>query len=201
MTDSKLEVTHKTCTKCQQLKPLLMFSRNKARPDGYCYQCKSCDRDKNKKYYWENKEKVATRQLSYNQENKEKRRAMSKRYRENHRTKKEYVLRLMLIEAKKRAKSKELPFDLTVEWLEAMIVSHCPITLQPIDWLKEQVVNGSPSPNSPSIDRIIPELGYVQSNCAIISHRANAIKNSGTIDEHRRVVQYMAAQQLRDTEF
>jgi hypothetical protein len=58
-----------------------------------------------------------------------------------------------------------------------------------------------PGPNSPSIDKNIPELGYVQSNCSIVSFRGNSIKSNGTIDEHRRVVQYMAAQQLRDIEF
>ena len=88
-----------------------------------------------------------------------------------------------------------------MEWIETVVASHCPITLEPLDWTRDQVVDGNPGPNSPSIDKNKPGLGYVQTNCAIISHRANTIKSNGTIDEHRRVVQYMAAQQLRDTEF
>jgi len=42
---------------------------------------------------------------------------------------------------------------------------------------------GAQSPNSPSLDRIIPSLGYVKGNIAVISYRANAMKNDATIDE------------------
>ena len=46
--------------------------------------------------------------------------------------------------------------------------------------------------NSPSIDRIIPELGYTKGNIQIISHRANnTIKNNGTIEEHEKIIKYI----------
>ena len=204
-----------------------MFSKNKRNPDGHCSRCKLCHKKyyeknkdkwkaKNAAYYRENRDKAIAASSAYHRENKDKaliaNRAWRQRnketinaHRRDWRTQRrgtiDYALRCLLDSARSRAKAKELPFDLTMEWLEVMIISHCPITLQPIDWLKEQVVNGTASPNSPSIDRIIPKLGYAQSNCAIISHRGNTIKNSGTIDEHCRTIQYMAAQQLRDTEF
>jgi len=38
-------------------------------------------------------------------------------------------------------------------------------------------------PYSPTLDRIIPELGYVKGNVMFISHRANTIKNNLTLDE------------------
>ena len=167
-----------------------MFGKDNSKFDGHCGRCKSCD-----------KEKFDAYRRVWRQQNKEEEAARSRDWRERRRGTIDYALRRLLESSKSRAKAKELPFDLTMEWLKTMIVSHCPITLQPIDWLREQVVNGTAGPNSPSIDRIIPELGYVQSNCAIISVRANRIKNDGTIDEHLRTVQYMAAQQLRDTEF
>ena len=172
-----------------------MFSKDKRGPYGYRYTCKSCNQKYNREHYKENREK----KLAYTRT--EQVRTRNKEKYQGQRRDKLYVLRRLLAEARRRARNKELSFDLTMEWLETMIVSHCPITLQPIDWLKEQVVNGKPGRNSPSIDRIIPELGYVQSNCSIISHRGNAIKSSGTIDEHLRTIQYMAAQQLRDIEF
>jgi len=206
MGDSVSAITTKVCNVCKQVKDLSMFHKSKSNRHGRHPQCKSCrsntmseyyERNKEKKseYYERNKEKILVRQKNYS--NTEQVRA---RLKENYREK-AYVLDGLLKGARRRAKIKELPFDLTMEWLETMITSYCPITLQLIDWTREQVVNGNAGPNSPSIDKNMPELGYVQSNCAIVSHRGNMIKSNGTIDEHRRVVQYMAAQQLRDIEF
>jgi hypothetical protein len=181
MTDHSFHSESKTCTQCKQVKELSAFYKNKAARDSYSFNCKECQ----KLYRQQNKDKVATWKKDYYQQS---------------RGTVAYCLRRLLYSAKTRANKSNLPFDLTMEWLETMVVSHCPITLEAIDWTKEQVVGGKLSPNSPSIDKHIPELGYVQSNCSIVSHRGNVIKSNGTIDEHRRVVQYMAAQQLRDIE-
>ena len=194
------------------------FAVDRSKSSGYCSQCKECQsqfrrankkkiKDRNDKYREKNKEEISARNKKYRQSNKG--RLTGGKYRSGRRREKywedrstmQFIFCNLIRHAKSRARNNNLPFNLTVEWLEGSFVSHCPITLQPIDWLKEQVVNGKPGPNSPSIDKIKPELGYVQSNCAILSHRGNLIKNDGTIDEHRRVVQYMAAQQLRDIEF
>ena len=45
--------------------------------------------------------------------------------------------------------------------------------------------------NSPSIDRLVPELGYVPHNITIISHRANLLKNNGTLEEILMVIDWM----------
>lgn len=50
---------------------------------------------------------------------------------------------------------------------------------------------GKASDNSPSLDRIIPSMGYVKGNVAVISHRANVIKSFGTIEEHEKIIHYM----------
>lgn len=49
------------------------------------------------------------------------------------------------------------------------------------------------SPNLPSIDRIRPERGYVKGNVAVISWRANHLKND-CVDEAelRKVADYMS---------
>ena len=198
MDDSISAITTKACSKCKQVKELSMFYKGSSR-NGRQSHCKLCDSIVGREYYKRNREKMLARQSNY-----EKTEQGSTRIKEKYqkqRREETHVLRRLLAKAKGRAKAKGLPFDLTIEWLQTMVISHCPITLQPIDWLKEEVANGMPGPNSPSIDKNIPELGYVQSNCSIVSFRGNSIKNNGTIDEHRRVVQYMAAQQLRDTEF
>ena len=186
MGDSISVITTKVCTVCKQVKKMSAFYKNKATRDGYSCSCKECEKERQKVYCQANKEKVA---------------AWKKDYYQQSRGTMAHSLRRLLYSAKTRANKNNLPFDLTMEWLEGSIVEHCPITLQRIDWAKEQVIDGKLSPNSPSIDKHIPELGYVQGNCSIMSHRGNVIKSNGTIDEHLRTVQYMAAQQLRDTEF
>ena len=45
--------------------------------------------------------------------------------------------------------------------------------------------------DSPSLDRLIPMLGYVPGNVRIISNRANRIKNDGTAEEHRKIAAYI----------
>lgn len=194
MGDSISAITTKACSKCKQVKDLSMFFKGSGR-NGRQSHCKLCDSNAGREYYKRNREKILARQSNYEKTDQGRKKYQRQRRKETH------VLNRLLSGARRRASAKELPFDLTIEWLQTMIVSHCPITLEPMDWTRDQVVDGKPGPNSPSIDKIIPKLGYIQSNCAIVSFRGNSIKNNGTIDEHRRVVQYMAAQQLRDTEF
>ena len=45
--------------------------------------------------------------------------------------------------------------------------------------------------NSPSLDRIRPQLGYVAGNVRVISNRANHLKSNGTISEFEAVLAYM----------
>lgn len=44
---------------------------------------------------------------------------------------------------------------------------------------------------SPSLDCIIPEKGYVTGNHAVISHRANTIKTNATVEELRKVADWL----------
>jgi hypothetical protein len=73
-------------------------------------------------------------------------------------------------------------FNLTLDDLE--IPERCPalgILIVPNDPNKWQ---------SPSIDRINPDLGYVKGNIAIISFRANQIKSNSSIEEMEKVLKY-----------
>lgn len=38
-------------------------------------------------------------------------------------------------------------------------------------------------PNSPSLDKLVPALGYVPGNVLVISYRANSIKQDATLQE------------------
>lgn len=82
----------------------------------------------------------------------------------------------MLIYAKANAKRAGVPFDLTLE--DMVIPERCPILGIPLD--RE---GPRKSDNSPTVDRIVPELGYVKGNFAVISWRANRLKNNATPKE------------------
>ena len=45
--------------------------------------------------------------------------------------------------------------------------------------------------NSPSFDKINPDLGYISGNVCVMSWRANRIKNNGTAEEHRKIATFL----------
>lgn len=47
------------------------------------------------------------------------------------------------------------------------------------------------NPNSPTVDRIIPKLGYVKGNVAVISDRANRIKADASVEEITAVAKWL----------
>jgi hypothetical protein len=89
----------------------------------------------------------------------------------------------LLYDAKSRARRKGVPFDLTDNDFE--IPEVCPVFGIPI-----YKGEGKASDNSPTLDRIIPELGYVPGNVECISMRANRLKNNATADEIRMLYDY-----------
>ncbi len=83
-----------------------------------------------------------------------------------------------------RAKRLGVPFDLTVD--DLTIPTYCPVL-----GILLLIGDGRHRDASPSVDRIDPARGYVRGNVAVISNRANRIKNDGTTEEHRRLVSWM----------
>ena len=85
----------------------------------------------------------------------------------------------LVLSTRARAKKLSVPFDLVEK--DIVIPSHCPILGIP---LAHSRGNGTgPKDNSPSIDRIVPEKGYVRGNVVVVSFRANRIKSNATPDE------------------
>ena len=98
----------------------------------------------------------------------------------------------MVKKAKARSALKNLPFDIDSEYLLDRTPSHCPIFNIPLEWSCFRSEKKGPLPNSPSLDRIVPNLGYVKGNVWIISHRANTIKSNATHDELKLVAEAVA---------
>ena len=83
----------------------------------------------------------------------------------------------MLSAAKHRAKLGGFAFNITTA--DINIPEFCPI----LGIRLKRAKGRSPQPNSPSLDRIKPTLGYVVGNVWVISHRANAMKQDATLAE------------------
>ena len=75
----------KTCTKCGETKSLDGFHRNKEGVDGRHSRCKECRRERKRRYYEENRDKVLESQCSYREENRDKTLDYQRRYREENR--------------------------------------------------------------------------------------------------------------------
>jgi hypothetical protein len=167
------------CSKCKKEKKIEDFYRSNTRKCGYESGCKDC-----------------RRAAASNYGRTEQGKLQSKLQKQRMRGTVQHALKKAMEEARRRARKQNIPFSLTIDDLSSLVVSHCPITEEPLDWEKRYVVNGRFTKNSPSLDRIIPELGYVPGNCAFLSHRGNTIKSNGTAEEHSRIVKYMTTQQL-----
>jgi hypothetical protein len=89
----------------------------------------------------------------------------------------------MVKSARKRAKEKDLPFDIDYEYVRSLVVSHCPVFGMPLEWSTYRGKGAGGIANSPSLDRIDPTKGYVKGNVWIISHKANTFKSYATHEE------------------
>lgn len=92
--------------------------------------------------------------------------------------------------AKWRAKIKNIPFSITVADIPD-IPTHCPVLGIPLFRRIGYMKRDGTDDNSPSLDRIKPELGYVPGNLAIISNKANIIKSNWTADDLRKTLKYV----------
>ena len=159
--------------------------------------------------YEANKEKIAARYKAYREANIEKERARHKAYREANierikayrEANKEKIAarqkayraankeKTMLNTARKRAKKNNIPFNLTEDYLKSIYPSDmiCPV----LGFEMSMGLDGNGwVDTSPSLDRIIPEKGYVQGNVVVISMRANSIKRDATPGELRKVADF-----------
>lgn len=208
----------KKCNYCHVEKPLVDFPIKKdGSYSGNCLECREKRKEKantpevkqkRKLYYEDNKDDILAARKEYYQENKEDVLARNKNNYELHKEdyleyKKEYYQenrehylqlskedrqnnpeKYLWKAAKKRAKEKELPFDITIE--DIIIPDVCPIFGFPL-----MAGNILERDNSPSLDRIIPELGYVKGNIKVISFKANTLKRDGHIEDFEKIIKYI----------
>ena len=92
----------------------------------------------------------------------------------------------LLCNARRRARDQDVPFSLSENDLH--IPEECPCCGVGMKSGYEDGIN-----NSPSIDRIIPELGYVSENIVIIDHRCNRRKSDSTPEQLYEIADFVYA--------
>lgn len=90
----------------------------------------------------------------------------------------------MIGEARMRARAKGLPFNIDLS--DIHIPETCPVLGIPLS-----LGTGRHVPSSPSLDRLIPELGYTKGNVNVISMRANMVKHNSTYEELEKVYKWV----------
>jgi hypothetical protein len=88
--------------------------------------------------------------------------------------------------ARLRAAERNIPFNIEIS--DIVIPATCPVLGVPL-WINRD--KHGATPNSPTLDRLIPRLGYVKGNVCVISHRANVIKSDASAAELRRVASWL----------
>ena len=165
-------------------------------------RCAAERAEKRRQYTAANAEKIRERRLRYNAANAEKIRERKQQYNAANAAKvhAQYLqkraqdpkgtwLKDAYRCALSRAKKRGLPYDKDLPDLELPDV--CPVLGIALVYFNG---NGRLQPNSPSLDRINPLLGYVASNLRVISFRANKLKNDASVDEIRAVLRYMESE-------
>lgn len=104
-------------------------------------------------------------------------------------TEKSYLRKMMsqtMKRAKDRAVEKKILFNLNLNFLESIFPKDyiCPVLRIKMEW-------NNNNRNSPSLDRLIPELGYVEENVCWISNKANVMKKNRTPDILRKIADWI----------
>ena len=95
---------------------------------------------------------------------------------------------------KHHAKKNNIAFTISFEYAFSLVADICPILGTELSWCEK---GRKDLKNSPSLDRIIPNLGYIEGNVAWVSNRANVIKNDGTAEEHLKIAKYISHYEIK----
>ncbi|HUU89449.1 MAG TPA: hypothetical protein VMX17_17075 [Candidatus Glassbacteria bacterium] len=173
----------KTCIDC----------RNRSR--NYAHENEHKKKQKAKEHYVLNKEKIKKQNKEWRAKNKKKlreyersedRKIKCKKWRDK--TRSLDRLRFIWYAAKRRAKDKNIIFKISKQDIADVYPSNgkCPML-----GIELKIDNNKSADNSPSLDRIVPKLGYIVGNIQVISYRANRIKNDATIEELEKILFFL----------
>lgn len=136
-------------------------------------KCLACSRERAKKRREDNTDHVNQVDRSYYAKTREHRREKARGYYRIN------VKRTMLENARRRARKDGYPCTITE--CDIIIPEFCPL-------LGTKLEVGGKLSSSPSLDKIVPALGYVPGNVWVVSWRANVLKSDATVHELKLLV-------------
>ena len=102
-------------------------------------------------------------------------------------TRKDYIYQEMRAKFRaKKANAIRTGVEFTINFGDLEFPTHCPVLGIELDYF----ANGR-AENAVSFDRLNSSKGYIPGNVAIISWRANRIKNNGSAEEHQKIADFM----------
>jgi hypothetical protein len=128
--------------------------------------------------YQKEPERFKKEVAKWQQDNPEKVKGFKTKYKQKNK------LQSLLDAARKRARTYGVPCTILVS--DIVVPEFCPILGIPL-----QHNAGKVGDDSPSIDRLIPELGYIPSNIRVISYKANRYKSNLSKELLQRFIDYM----------
>lgn len=190
-----------SCNECKQKYHKAYRDAHKGRPRGAkkINRTKEERRQQMRDWYLKNRETVSKRSREYYLQNKEQFKLYSTTRKQaasdNRLMWKDYRLGKMLSSAKYRAKQRCLNFNLTMDFLMSIANDNCPVDGLPMDWSVDENKKLQPMLRTPSIDKIVPSLGYVQGNVQIICWQYNSWKRNMSIHDMRTLLSYLRKEQ------
>lgn len=109
-------------------------------------------------------------------------------YQAKYRSKNRFAIRVR--SCKSRSREKQLPFNLTSKHLKGIWTGVCPAFGVPLN-----INSLRGSEGHAQLDRIIPDLGYIQGNVVWLSERANRIKDDASIEDLERLIKWLKSLQ------
>lgn len=169
-----------------------------------------------KEFYWNNRErllkqeaerytrerdKILVRNKAWNASHPEEMNKISKKWsdanpekraeigKKAHKKRKEKSRESIIFwQAKTRAKKAGIPFNIEIS--DIVIPEFCPVFPE----IKLCLTNENTWFDSPSLDKLIPSLGYVKGNIRVISFKANAMKQDASWQEIQRLSEWLKAE-------
>jgi hypothetical protein len=88
---------------------------------------------------------------------------------------------------KSRAKKNNIPFNLTLDYVLSIVTEECPALGIKLAWTEQK----GRQRNSPSLDKINPELGYVEGNVMWLSNMANTMKQDASEAQLKKFAEWI----------
>lgn len=198
--------TEKTCPQCKILLDIGRFFKCKYNVDGRAAHCKKCEAENREKRH---KNRIVQRQTSTEETRKclecgvikplanfNRRLATrggidircalcrSVQWRKQA-TDPEIRARYLYQRLKSKCIKLDIPFNL--DRSDLVIPAKCPVLGMPLVFAGQKNKD-----TSPSVDRIVPSLGYTKGNVIITSFRANRIKSDATVEELKTITDFYA---------